>query len=502
MRNAYCEVLGIEAPRLERLVGARLVVGGRPGIFGLLVMTILERGEPMRLEEIAARLERAGVGPAPQVLGSLKKCRPARPPVFKDGDLYGLDPHSDELDMQAFLFGLIGPRAGPKEGLKVPRPVAPPPPDTEPLSIAELDEAWRGAWLLSWSQQRIALAVLEAHGRGMKAEEVVAFVGERAESSPMKIDAESFVRRNSLVLVRDDGTWESRATDEDMRGVRRLVRDRIATLRRYPQPDRATIEATRREIETKRTAHAAELGALRRAVVHTFPPDDPAAAVLVDVDSRDCRTFLAENLDDLRSRLTSFDVIAGVDVRALLRGLRFDPGARRLADLAPPQKTVTIDKRGRTLRLTTAMLVEGSCRISRALAPRDQLERYLADGKGGKLERRLEADARSLLALYQYGRTHGAVRLRWGFLDEMLPAPWVHRDESVLHHLKSKAHALGVALDVVIGRAPGLEDPWERAQRCRVVTGRDEYDLHLFTDDGQHVDPWDVQLARLAATLH
>jgi hypothetical protein len=45
------------------------------------------------------------------------------------------------------------------------------------------------------------------------------------------------------------------------------------------------------------------------------------------------------------------------------------------------------------------------------------------------LHRRLEADAKALLALYQYGRLHGAVRLRWGFLDEMIPAPWVHRDE-------------------------------------------------------------------------
>ena len=57
-----------------------------------------------------------------------------------------------------------------------------------------------------------------------------------------------------------------------------------------------------------------------------------------------------------------------------------------------------------------------------------------------KLRRRLEADAKSLLALNQYGRLHGAVRLRWGFLDEMLPAPWVHRDEPMLHDLMKQAY--------------------------------------------------------------
>lgn len=52
---------------------------------------------------------------------------------------------------------------------------------------------------------------------------------------------------------------------------------------------------------------------------------------------------------------------------------------------------------------------------------------------------RLEADAKSLFALYEYGRLHVAVRLRWGFLDEMLAAPWVHRDEPTLYKLKKQA---------------------------------------------------------------
>ena len=45
------------------------------------------------------------------------------------------------------------------------------------------------------------------------------------------------------------------------------------------------------------------------------------------------------------------------------------------------------------------------------------------------------------------GRLHGAVRLRWGFFDEMLPAPWAHRDEPTLHHLLKEAYTRGVSLD-------------------------------------------------------
>jgi hypothetical protein len=45
------------------------------------------------------------------------------------------------------------------------------------------------------------------------------------------------------------------------------------------------------------------------------------------------------------------------------------------------------------------------------------------------LARRLEPDAKSLHALHEYGRLHGCVRLRWGFLDTNLPVPWRHLEE-------------------------------------------------------------------------
>lgn len=81
----------------------------------------------------------------------------------------------------------------------------------------------------------------------------------------------------------------------------------------------------------------------------------------------------------------------------------------------------------------------GSCGISRPFGDEKVLHRYLEDNAMTRLRRRLEADAKSLFALYQYGRLHRAVRLRWGFLDERFPVSWAHRDEPWLYALKQLA---------------------------------------------------------------
>lgn len=92
--------------------------------YALLITALLERGAPMTLSEVAERFEAAGVAHRDAALASLKRCRPARAPVYRDGDTYGLDPYDDELDL-----------------------------------------AWTDASLHApWSAQRLALAVLDANG--------------------------------------------------------------------------------------------------------------------------------------------------------------------------------------------------------------------------------------------------------------------------------------------------------------------------------------------------
>ncbi|MFT5359123.1 MAG: hypothetical protein ACI9KE_006366, partial [Polyangiales bacterium] len=118
-------------------------------------------------------------------------------------------------------------------------------------------------------------------------------------------------------------------------------------------------------------------------------------------------------------------------------------------------------------------------------------------GQLTKLRRRLEADVKSLHAFYQYGRLHGSVCLRWGFLNERLPAPWAHDDEVRLYELKERASELGVLLEVVVGSAPGWADPWSRVQLAHVEAGKDGWRSRLVDEHGQVINEDEIQRARL-----
>src|SRR5690606_29104271 len=151
------------------------------------------------LAEVASDFEAAGiVDHADDAYFSLSRCRPARAPVYRDGELYALDPYDAELDLWVFRLGLRPPRVA----RPVPPPPPPRPPPTQPLTVEELDLAWRDhANLTSWSAQRIALAILDAHGRPMMPDEVVAFLAARTKWHRLSPDQSSFRRRNSAVVV-------------------------------------------------------------------------------------------------------------------------------------------------------------------------------------------------------------------------------------------------------------------------------------------------------------
>lgn len=490
--NAYCAVLGISPPRIDDARSSR-----DANYYSLLIIALLERGAPMTLAEAAARFAAAGVtSSAHEALAALKRCKPARAPIYRDGESYALDPHDDEVGFWLFRLGLRPARSAP---LRVaPNTSAPLPSGDKPLTVAALDEAWREGVPNSWSAQRVAVAVLDAHQSAMSSEDVIAFVSARSRWSPLQSESARFWRSGAIVM-REDGVWELDRTHEVVRSARQAVRTRVSDIRRWAgmRPDAVAMEAHQQRIERERTAHARELAAKRRVLVHAFPATRPRAVALVDVGAREVTTFLGDEIPPALQRLSEYDIIGAVSVRALLRELDVDPGQRRLAELGPPQKTLQLNRRGRTLKITTALLVQGSCGISRPFGDEPRMHEYLRDGALTKLRRRLEADAKSLYALYQYGRLHGCVRLRWGFLDQMLPAPWVHRDESTLYHLMKESHERQVALDVVVGSAPGWADPWARARRALVATDAWHSPLRLADEQGYEIPRADVQLARL-----
>jgi len=490
--NDWCQVLGITPPKLEAVAGHR-----EANTFGLLLVALLERGEAMTLSDVAARFEEAGVAERSRALLSLQRCKPGRPPVYREGDLYHLDPHDDALDHWVFRLGLRPPKVArtPPKVVEAPRL---PGPETA-LTIGELDEAWTDAGLFSWSPQRLAVAVLDAYGGPRTPAEVVAAVAARTKSHGLK-DAARFKRRGSPIEVLGDGRWAIAAdAGAALKRAREAVRDRVAVARRHAalRPDPAVAEQRRAEWERKRAAHGAELSSLSRALLVAFPPSRPEAVALLDVGGHELTTFVGDELASLPSRLAAYAILGGVDVRGLLRALGFDPGGRRLAELGPPQKTKQLNRRGRTLKITSALLVQGSCGIGKPFGDEKKLAEYLAKGELTKLRRRLEADVKSLYALYEYGRLHGAVRLRWGFLDERIPAPWVHRDEPKLYDLKRSALSMNVPLEVVVGSAPGWAEPWSRVRLAHVEQDAEGWRTWLVDDDGFPIDEVEVQRARL-----
>lgn len=242
--NAYCTALGIPVPRLE---DARSSPDAN--YYSLLLVALLEGGAPLTLEEAALRFEEVGVAPAPEALASLKRCKPARPPIYRDGDHYSLDPHDDEAYLWAFRLGLRPARAVP---LHVVRPDSGPPRTSDQrLTVPELDEAWREGIPNSWSAQRIAAAVLDAHDTALFPDDVLAFVRARSQANLLRADSAQYWHHGSAVRVRNDGCWELDRAHVALHSARDAVRERITVLRRWAamRPDPAAIERNRRRIE-------------------------------------------------------------------------------------------------------------------------------------------------------------------------------------------------------------------------------------------------------------
>ncbi len=491
--NAYCEVLGIDVPDLVQVKDHR-----EANIYALLLIALVERGEAMTLAEVAERFEAAGIAPADQALRSLKRCKPGRPPVYRDGDYYALDPHSRELDLWVFRLGLRPQRV---PHLTIVRPEPPPRRTAEqPLTVNELDQAWTEANLHGWSAQRLALAVLDAHGRSMKPEDVIGFVSARTQWHLLRHSAGQFGRRGAAVQICDDGAWEARRDHPALFSARTAVREliQIRSDRDARREDPVVIVARAQFVKDRAAKRAAEASRLRHLLVRGFPDSAPKVVAIADVGERSTTTFFSESFDELRERIVEYDIVGAIDVRRLLRVLDIQVDRQRLADLGPPQKTRRLNRQGRTLTITTAMLIQGSCGIARAFGDPDKLQNYLRNGQTTKLVRRLEADLKSLVAYYEYSRLHGMVRLRWGFLDEMIPAPWCDHDEPRLYHLKQEAQDKGRLLEVVVGSAPGWAAPWTRGRLCRLLPGRTRYAPCIVDEDGFVVEDADVQRARLS----
>jgi hypothetical protein len=492
----YWQQLGVDRPQIEPHVGRRDVK-----LFHLLVLALLEHGGPTPLETLARRLASAGVTvPSGDLTASLKKAWHGLPPVLRDPDgRFALDLTSDELDWLLLLFKLRGPRFPPLPAIPPPPPE---PADTERLSDEEVEAALSGPSGQGLSTLRQTAALLDAADRAMRPAEIEARLAALSGAGvrPGRIDPRYWP--TDLVLSTSEGLLRVNRQSSGFLSMRRAVRKlaRRVLVARWNERHRAA--AWREQEQHQARQHrlrADEAERWRHAVLHVVPhAGAPQAVALIDVGARRISTWLGPALAALAEQLAGFDVIAALDPRMAVRrlGLRGDQG--RLVDLRPPQKTKRLNKDGRTLTLTPEMILRSTTNVSRPLASEAQIARYLATGATGRLVRRLEADVKALFALYQYGRLHRYVRLRWGFLDEVLYVNWSSPADRHLSEILDEAGRAGTELEVVLGTAPGWSDPWSRARRARVL-GLSMWDVLLLVGDQELAVPFaDIQSVRRA----
>ncbi|WP_437819501.1 hypothetical protein [Sorangium sp. So ce1078] len=383
---------------------------------------------------------------------------------------------------------------GPLDERAEPRPPTSPfplPADDVPLSVDEVEAAFRDQAVtrLPWIQQ--AAAVLDARQAPMNAEEIEAFLAGLTRYRE-KLGPRNGPAKSALFLPGEGGRLTLNPTAPGLAAMRRAIRElsqpvlvqraqRAAREARRTDAQRTAPEAQRTPPEPRTVVRRAKLDAeaqrdaeiartSRRAVLRAVPSAaHPRAAALLDVGQRSIQTFIGRDVAELGGLLARFDVIAGLDIGDTLRAMGFDADRRRVVDLGPPQTSRRLSRTGRTLQITPELLIAGTTRISRPLGEPERLARYLSGGDHQRLARRIESDVKALHAFYQYGVLHGSVRLRLGSIDEAFAIDWALPGDVSLHQQLKSAREKCAAVDLVIGAAPGWADPWSRARRVRVV---------------------------------
>ncbi len=472
-----------------------------PSLFHWMVLVLVENGEPMPLDAIVRRLTGLEVEANTGDLGySLRKAWHGLKPVYRDANgLFGLELDAGHVGYIVRASGII------KEPERPAPPLTPSPtiPGSEqPISEEEMEALCEGGVCTSISTLRATAGLLEALGRSLSIGEVNAWFGARLNygTFPLRLHG---IRawRSDLVRLESDETLVLNPESEGVPAMRCAIHAYVhpALLRKAQRCEWATQQVARdEELATQRRRQAEVAGTLRRAILHLAPSGlEPAVGVVLDVEARTFTTFLAGQRPDARC-FAGFDVLIGVDIRNALLALGVDPTPFRLVDLGPPQKTKTLNKAGRKLLITTELLMKGSVGLS--LGDPARLARYIQEGDDRHLAARLQADAKALHAYYNYGRLHGYVRLRWGFIDESISAGWALPGEDSLHNILGQAEKEGRCVEVVVGSAPGWEDPWSRLQ-VGVVSRSGQWGPYSVQVSGRIFSGEDIQAARLGGRV-
>ena len=466
--NSYCARLDLPVPRVEEVIAEK----ADAKLFHLMVVALLEHGEPMSLEAIADRLQTAGVEAATgDMKTSLLKSWHGRKPVFRDDrDRFALEVSAWELRSIIFKLNL---RPAERPSANWP-PQIEPVADDVPLTEEEVRAAFDSASRDNLSSVRRIAAVLDVFGEPMASIDVEACLV-AWKSFPIRVKLSELQRWvKSCVSVLEGDLLQINRASPHLFAMRRAVRKlaerplREAAINEQLKHRRQAYEVRQAE-RRKRDREIAER--LRRAVLRVVPEKGPpAAAALLDIGTRTIRSFVGSQLLNLPAALDEYDLIAALWVRETLYALDIrDHEKWQLTDLKPSQKTRQLNRAGRKLTITPELLISGSTGISRPLADPAKIAEYLTSDQQTRLRRRLESDVKSLFAFYTYGILHRHVRLRWGFLDEHLPVDWALAGDQSLHSVLGECRESGDLVEIVFGSAPGWNEPWSRAICAKIL---------------------------------
>lgn len=462
--NRYCQQLGVPVPRLEEVLSRK-----RLKMREAMIVALLERGSPMGVDELANRLGAAGFSStsgdmATSVLKAWRKLAP----IVKDGDERFALEVNESIEWLMLLYRL---------GIKV-SPASAPPPDVptrqpdEPLTFEEVEAAFKDR-SPNMGATRIVAAALDPHGGTLPLEELRTYLGNLLYSGFKQevTDASLRVNRQDLVSL-VDGRLILNHASEALAGMRTTVRKigRPALLAKERSKQiQAAMAVNKSRHERRKREGAAQTASLERAIIRVVPAADHVqSAALLDLQGRSIRTFVGDELGALATTLERYDVLVGLHPRETVGALGLSSERfHRLIDLRPPRKTRGVG--GRTVQITPELLISSSTGISQPLGDPEQIARYVADGDRRKLDARLGSDLKSLFAFYRYGVLQRGVRLRWGDLDDGYDVSWELPGETSLFEIVEAAGKTGQTIELVVGDAPGWEDPWSRAERYRAI---------------------------------
>jgi hypothetical protein len=496
MAAAWWQMAGLTGPPSV----ADAVLRPRVSLFQLLQIALLEQGEPMAEETIAQRLAALGVSSErTDLVTALVKAWHGLAPVRRlpDGRL-GIDPNDAWLSRLPWRLGLVPFEQARTRTVAEEPPIAPP--ATVQISQQECDALLACNGLAGLSDVRVVAAILEAHGSAMSLDAINSILrsatggrGGRSELAPKRLAA----WREPYVLVQPGASLRLGEDPRLLMAMREDVRKRAYVLLRQQEKTRQA-EAWRASRHQAASAavrtEAASTSPLRRLVVRAYPGEGlPRALSVLDPVKHVITTLIDASTAAMAAILADADLVVGLEPESTLAALGLE---RRTADLSRHPRTRQLNRRGRSLRISTAQLISASVGISRPLYNPAVMRRYLADGSETALRRRLESDVKALAAFYRFGRLHGFVRLRWGFLDELRRVEWPGSPGDPLHALVQAAVESNAEIEVVSGSAPGWAEPWSRAMHGR--PSLDYHSLRLQTRQGlQDLPRQEIQAVRL-----